>query len=320
MPNGVTMKRLEWDTKADQALAKVSAFFPKVVRTRWHDRLCYNAEKIATYSGTQRVSDDIFWQAAYEVLPGGYDPLIMMWREPERYKGEVQKSINQLNLPPGEEPVTLIRWGEDEEPPSQVAKDKRVLAVNSSARKGGNTDVLIDGILKPLRENGCEVEKLYLSDLTIKPCTGCRVCRMGDVKAFCSIKDDMTPLYDKLYAMDGFVVGFPIYTSRENGILANFMDRWDCLSNPDLSRKMPRGKKALVICTWMWPGPTAYDYIVETFVSLYTMRGMDVVDVLTLSGTRGKKHGKGVVRDHPDIMKQVHHAGTNFSHAVTRSG
>ena len=62
-------------------------------------------------------------------------------------------------------------------------------------------------------------------------------------------------MYDKLYAMDGLILGFPIYTARENAIMANFMDRWDCLSNPELSRKMPAGKKALVISTWMWPNP-----------------------------------------------------------------
>ena len=57
----------------------------------------------------------------------------------------------------------------------------------------------------------------------------------------------MTSIYDKLYEMDGFIAGFPIYTARENGIMAKFMDRWDCLSNPYLTRKMPGMKKGLIV-------------------------------------------------------------------------
>jgi multimeric flavodoxin WrbA len=128
--------------------------------------------------------------------------------------------------------------------------------VNSSWRKGGNTDLLLDEIIRAIRDNGSEVEKLHLADLSIQPCTGCRVCRKKDIVTFCAIKDDMTPIYEKLYAYDGFITGFPIYTARENGIMANFMDRWDCLSNPYLTRKMPKPKKGMVICTWMWPNPS----------------------------------------------------------------
>ena len=94
--------------------------------------------------------------------------------------------------------------------------------------------------------------------------------------------------------------------------MATFMDRWDCLSNPDLSRKMPGMKNGIMVCTWMWPNTTAYDNIVENMVILFRLHKILTTDVLTLSGTRGKKHGRGVVKNHPDILKIAYDAGTQF--------
>lgn len=46
----------------------------------------------------------------------------------------------------------------------------KVLAVCASPRKGGNSDVLCDQLLKGASESGNEVEKINLSGLTISPC------------------------------------------------------------------------------------------------------------------------------------------------------
>ena len=45
----------------------------------------------------------------------------------------------------------------------------KVLAVSTSPRKDGNSDVLCDQLLKGASESGNEVEKINLSDLTISP-------------------------------------------------------------------------------------------------------------------------------------------------------
>jgi hypothetical protein len=286
--------------------------FPPVIKNRWRDRLIYNSEKIAYYEGSTKVTEDIFWRSVYEVFPGGYDPLILNVKDPEKMKAEMLSSKNQEEMEPGTEPVKITRWSKEEGVSSNIPQGKKILAVNSSARKGGNTDVMIDELLRACEDNGSIVEKIYLCDLNIKPCTGCRACRKGDVKTICTIKDDMIPFYDKLYETDGFIAGFPIYTARENGIMANFMDRWDCLSNPYLTRKMPGIKKGLIVCTWMWPNPTAYDSVVETMVILLRLHQVQTADVLVVSGTRGKKHGKGVVRNHPDILDATYQAGIQF--------
>ncbi len=239
-------KKVVWQDGIVEKIDLLCEIFPPVIRHRWKSRLIYNTEKVALYEGSPRVTEDIFWRSVYEVLPTGYEPLILKIKDPERLKADMLSSRNQEEIEPGAEPVKMIRWATNHAPSAPVQEGKRVLAVNASARKGGNTDVIIDELLRACQDSGSIVEKLYLADLTIKQCTGCRACRKGDVKTICTIKDDMTPLYEKLYEMDGFIAGFPIYTARENGIMATFMDRWDCLSNPYLTRKMPGMKKGLV--------------------------------------------------------------------------
>ena len=307
------MKQIAWQDGLPEMVEKLCAIFPAVVKSRWKNRLIYNAEKIAAYEEAQAVNDDIFWRAVYEVFPGGYEPLILSGKDPARMRAEIAASKAQEDLEPGAEPVVITRWAQDSVHDGPLAPGMKIFAVNSSMRKGGNTDVIIDEVLRACADSGCSVEKLCLGDLSIKPCTGCRACRKGDVKTICTVKDDMTAmLYDKLYAMDGLILGFPIYTARENAIMANFMDRWDCLSNPELSRKMPAGKKALVVATWMWPNPSAYDNVVEQMVILLRLHGVETADVLTLSGTRGKRHGRGVVKNHPRILETVYSAGAEF--------
>ena len=186
------MKKIPWQDGLQEMIAKLCAVFPAVIKTRWESRLRYSAEKIAAYEEAPAVNDDIFWRAVYEVFPGGYEPLILSCKDPGRMRAEVAASKAQEDIAPGDEPLVITRWAKDGAAAPQPGPAKKILAVNSSMRKGGNTDVLIDEALRSCSDSGCTVEKLYLGDLAIKPCTGCRACRKGDVKTICAVKDDMT--------------------------------------------------------------------------------------------------------------------------------
>ncbi|MCX8044510.1 MAG: flavodoxin family protein [Desulfobacterota bacterium] len=306
-------RKYPWADDSEEVLIKLCAFFPEVIRERWVERIVLTAERIAAYNSRERVDQDVFWQAVSEVFPGGYDPLVLQIKDMDRLRAEMAAARAQEDLAPGSEPVQMVQWRHALEIPARVDSQARVLAVTTSPRKGGNTDVIIDELLRACADSGCTTEKIYAADLDLQPCTGCRACRKGDLPTICTIRDEMSAVvYDKLFAADGFIIGFPIYTARENGIMANFMDRWDCLLNPMLTRKMPAGKKAVVVCSWMWPNPHAYDHVIEQIVILLKLHGIETVDVLAISGTRGKRHGRGVVKNHPDILKAAYRAGASF--------
>jgi hypothetical protein len=107
------MKQIAWQDGLQDMVTKLCAIFPPVIKSRWESRLRLNAEKIAAYEEAPFVNDDIFWRAAYEVFPGGYEPLILSVKDPGRMRAEVAASKAQEDLDPGAEPVVITRWAKD---------------------------------------------------------------------------------------------------------------------------------------------------------------------------------------------------------------
>ena len=92
----------------------------------------------------------------------------------------------------------------------------KLLAISCSPRQGGNTDLLLDELLRGLRlslqtanrEKSFQIEKICLTRLQIHPCTQCDYCMQAGL---CSIQDDMQKLYPKLLDADWLILASPIY-------------------------------------------------------------------------------------------------------------
>ena len=86
---------------------------------------------------------------------------------------------------------------------------KNVLILSSSPRRGGNSDTLCDEFMQGAIESGHRVEKVFLRDKTIHPCTGCGVC--SQYKKPCPQKDDAAEIIGKMLAADVIVMATPGY-------------------------------------------------------------------------------------------------------------
>ena len=86
---------------------------------------------------------------------------------------------------------------------------KNVLILSSSPRRGGNSDTLCDEFMQGAIESGHRVEKVFLRDKTIHPCTGCGVC--SQYKKPCPQKDDAAEIIGKMLAADVIVMATPVY-------------------------------------------------------------------------------------------------------------
>lgn len=84
----------------------------------------------------------------------------------------------------------------------------QVLGIWGSPRVGGNTEILLDALLRGAQEAGGEVEKVALRQLKISPCLEIYKCFHTGA---CPIKDDMLTLYPKLLAADVVVLASPIF-------------------------------------------------------------------------------------------------------------
>ena len=115
----------------------------------------------------------------------------------------------------------------------------KVVAFNGSARKDGNTALLIRRVLEVLEVEGFETELVQLAGEQVHGCTACRACY--DTKdARCVIESDRVNEYiQKMVAADGVILGSPVYFSMMTPEMKALIDRagYVARANPDLFKQ-----------------------------------------------------------------------------------
>lgn len=99
----------------------------------------------------------------------------------------------------------------------------KVLAINSSARKDGNTAILINRVFEELKKEGIETEMVQLSGTVIEPCKACWAC--GGEENCVHRKDGFREIFDKMKEADGIILGFPVYTANMSANMQAFLER-----------------------------------------------------------------------------------------------
>ena len=101
----------------------------------------------------------------------------------------------------------------------------KVLAINGSPRKNGNTALLLHEALAPLRGAGWDVESVQLGGKKIQGCRGCGKC--AELKnGRCVFDNDMlNELLQKMLAADAMILGTPCYFTDMSAELKALVDR-----------------------------------------------------------------------------------------------
>ena len=171
-----------------------------------------------------------------------------------------------------------------------------VLAISSSPRRGGNSDVLCDEFLKGAAEHGHKVQKIRLAEKKISPCAACYSCTETHS---CIRKDDMPVVLDALKAADVIVLASPVYFYSVCAQMKTMIDR--CLSD----YQAIQNKTFYLIVTAADPQHSAAD---ETLADLRgflrCLPGAVEAGVILGTGT----WDKGDVYRHP-AMKQAYEMG-----------
>lgn len=99
----------------------------------------------------------------------------------------------------------------------------KIIGIAGSPVANGNNERIIDHVLASARGKGFEVEKLFMSRLSIAYCTACNLCKkeMGR----CSIRDDMDEVMPKLVSSDAIIVSSPVYFGSVSAQLKAMFDR-----------------------------------------------------------------------------------------------
>jgi multimeric flavodoxin WrbA len=102
----------------------------------------------------------------------------------------------------------------------------KIIAVLGSPTKNGNTCVLAREVLKSAKEEGAEIEEIFLADYKIDYCKGCISLNLKKhcmSTGRCNIDDDVNVLRQKLYEADGVVLSSPSYGMMETARMKNFI-------------------------------------------------------------------------------------------------
>jgi multimeric flavodoxin WrbA len=101
----------------------------------------------------------------------------------------------------------------------------KVVAFNGSARKGGNTSILLKCVLKEIENEGIETELIEMSGTKIHGCLACRECLKRKDRR-CGQTSDMGNSYiEKMEQADGILLGTPTYVADISPEIKAFMDR-----------------------------------------------------------------------------------------------
>jgi multimeric flavodoxin WrbA len=87
----------------------------------------------------------------------------------------------------------------------------KVIAFNGSARKGGNTAILIGIVFDELKKEGIDTELVELSGKEMHGCIACYGC-FGNQDERCAVDNDfLNECIAKMLEADGIILGSPTY-------------------------------------------------------------------------------------------------------------
>lgn len=112
----------------------------------------------------------------------------------------------------------------------------KVLAINSSARKDGNTAILINTIFEELAKEGIETEMAQLSGKIIEPCKACWAC--GGRKNCVQKKDIFQEIFEKMTQADGIILGSPVYTANISANMQALLERASVVTDMNQSQNL----------------------------------------------------------------------------------
>jgi multimeric flavodoxin WrbA len=101
----------------------------------------------------------------------------------------------------------------------------KVVALNGSARKDGNTSILLRYVLKELENEGIETELIELSGAKIHGCLSCRECSKKKDHRCSQTGDIGNALIEKMEQADGILLGSPTYVADISPEIKALMDR-----------------------------------------------------------------------------------------------
>ena len=195
----------------------------------------------------------------------------------------------------------------------------RVIGFGGSPRKDGNTDVLLDYILKAVSQHDIPAEGILLRDHKFEPCIGCERCRKD--KICTGLNDDMSLLYPKIVQAQGMVLVSPVHNYNVTAWIKAFIDRLYCFY--DFTNDRPRrwksrlsgqNRKAVIAAVCEQLSKNDMGVTLEAMRLSLEALGYEIIAELPVLGI----FDKGKVREDPMILNQANSLGSDLTESLIR--
>ena len=163
----------------------------------------------------------------------------------------------------------------------------KVLIINGSPRKNGNTYLALSEAAKTLENNGIETEIVQIGVKPVRGCIACGKCIEKELGR-CVFDDDIcNRISEKLDDADALIVGSPVYYGQPNGSVLSLIQRMFFSAG-----KKVQYKPAAAVCVCRRGGATA---AFETMNMPFQMMNMPVVTSQYWNIVYGRSEGEAAL-------------------------
>ena len=163
----------------------------------------------------------------------------------------------------------------------------KVLLLNGSPHRQGNTATALTEVAKQLEAEGIESEMVWIGNSPVRGCIACRQCATKGLGR-CIFDDDVcNRISEKFAEADGLIVGSPVYYGQPNGALLSIIQRAFFSNSANIA-----GKPAAAIAVCRRGGATA------TFEALnmpFQMLNMPIVTSQYWNIVYGRSEGEATL-------------------------
>jgi len=182
------------------------------------------------------------------------------------------------------------------------------LGIGFSPRPGGNSDLMLEWALSGAKEAGAKVKRIFVRDLKINYCLGCRYC---ESEGECIQKDDFQKFAKELERADGLIISTPIFFLNLPGHSKAMIDRFQTYwSRKYLLARPPRReeRKALVLISAGSDLENVFDCAKRTLRAFFQVAGFQAWKELGINAV----DEKAAVRKISGLEKRIQKVGHNL--------
>ena len=160
----------------------------------------------------------------------------------------------------------------------------KVLLLNGSPRKSGNTSIALEEMRKVFEAEGVEAEIVQVGNQVVRGCVACGGCgKLGK----CVFDDVVNELAPKFEAADGLVAASPVYYASANATLIAVLDRLFYSTHFDKTMKVG----ASVVCARRGGCSATFDELNKYF----TISNMPIASSQYWNSIHGRIQGEAAM-------------------------